>query len=325
MNWLQKLADVRLLYHGTNDARWLTIQSEGLNEEHERVWDADWGEASRMQSIEAFNGIYFTSNYTTANSSARNAVKKDHEQGGDSEPLIIMAQIETGTPTVTFDEDYLREPDGVIATVIGFLTEAYKFVVEWMYEGFPNLDRAVELYIQELEGMWQVTLDHRVKQYIRQDVAEMIKAWAFKHVGRAVELRRFEPLYSLPPEQKEFVDTIDANQANAEYRSHASDIIDKLKGLVNTGQDNHRRENIRIREPVGFRGRNKIVLAVQVIRDYEPYYRLLLVRYQHPDKQVVRQAISQLIRDVSTREGPEFKLEDRRTGEVFHDQPKKPR
>ena len=108
MNWyynsqfMTRFASKEVLYHGTSFERLPAILSQGLiPNPKQRVWEEDPDASSSRISRKSFEGIYLTSNFMTAKSSATTA-------GNGHRGVIVAVQAETRTLAV--DEDKLVFP-----------------------------------------------------------------------------------------------------------------------------------------------------------------------------------------------------------------------
>ena len=123
MNWLQKVAGIELMYHGTIADKLKSILSEGLNTHHETVWDEEKGRRQHDRSLQSYGGTYFTNNFMSAVSAGGNAADKFVDNRIDRG--IVVAQLELRTPSILVDEDQLPNPLRAINTAFGVSANDY--------------------------------------------------------------------------------------------------------------------------------------------------------------------------------------------------------
>lgn len=128
---LNKESSKEILYHGTAVKNLSSILSQGLiPDPKERVWSEDPEASSRTISRQSFSGVYLTSNFMTAKSSATRA-------GNPESGLIIATIVETKTLKV--DEDKLAYP---LQNALSRINEGL-ILNEWL---------TVQTYIECLKG-----------------------------------------------------------------------------------------------------------------------------------------------------------------------------
>ncbi len=92
-----------IMFHGTSSKFLRSILKKGLVvNSKERVYEEEYDNRPGVvyKDLESYSGIYFSVNYGTAYGAGQSASLKF---GGNI--LIIVAQIETQTPSVVIDED----------------------------------------------------------------------------------------------------------------------------------------------------------------------------------------------------------------------------
>jgi hypothetical protein len=116
---MNKLAGRDVYFHGTSSAFLTPILSQGLlPESGESIYENY--ETSGGRSLSSYGGVYLTTNYMTAESSSTNATKK---YSGNS--VIIVVTYETRTPGTMLDEDHF------MVKVERYLGRTYNSLFEW--------------------------------------------------------------------------------------------------------------------------------------------------------------------------------------------------
>lgn len=258
MNWykkITKLAAIRYLYHGTSIDNLNSILSEGLNTNRGAVYDETFQNTKGERSLESYGGIYLTDNLRSALMAGFTAAEKNKVKTETS--VIAMVQIEDTTPTVLIDEDLLSNPHHAIYEVAGDPSIPIR-LAEWITNDFPNIENAVDHYLKSLSsGRTQIN-DDRFLQGIRPYVYDFLKTYAIQQLttalnnedwGTSILKNNYPVLENLP----------DMGTAIQNYRNAASLFMQKANRLT-TFMNNNFQNNMRITEPISFKGKNKIIL-----------------------------------------------------------------
>lgn len=258
MNWYKKiikLATIRYLYHGTSINNLNSILSEGLNTYHGTVYDETFQNTRGERSLESYGGIYLTDNLRSALMAGFTAAEKNKVKTETS--VIVMVQIEDKTPNVLIDEDLLSNPHHAIYEVAGDPSIPIR-LVEWITNDFPNIEDAVDHYLKNLSsGRTQIN-DDKFLQGIRPHVHNFLKTYAVQQLATALNNEdwgtstlkyNYPALENLP----------DMGTAIQNYRDAASLFMQKANRLT-TFMNSDFQNNMRMTEPISFRGKNKIIL-----------------------------------------------------------------
>jgi len=258
MNWYKKtikLASIRYLYHGTSLNNLNSILSEGLNNNHGAVYDETFQNTKGERSVESYGGVYLTDSLRTALMAGFTASEKNKVETDTS--VVAIAQIEDRTPSVLLDEDLLASPHFALIDA-GASPEFPRRLAEWITGGFQNIEQGVDSYLKKLStGRSQIS-DTRFLQGIRPYVYNLLKTYAIQKLALALnhedwgtrELKNYYDLNNLP----------DMNTAIQNYRDANSLFMQKAHRLT-TSMDDMYENNMRITNPISYRGRNKIILV----------------------------------------------------------------
>lgn len=313
MNWLQKIAGIQLMYHGTSASKLPAILSEGLNTYHAAVWDQEKGRRQYERSLQSYGGTYFTNNFMTAVSAAGNAGEKFDKLRRSNG--IIIAQLELRTPSILMDEDSLPHPMRAINTAFHINANDY-WLTWWVSEGYPDIDKAIIQYFRELNFG---------TQYLTPYIEDYIKATAAREAAVACQRSRenndWDRYHQKFPELDIGTDQADANVMNA-----ANVLMQKMQDKANQNPDSWN-NSVRILEPVTFRGKNKIVLIARMDEaPYVPpggtqyiegkYYVDIVLLYNKS-----QQAVDMLIKDATRSRSQDIRVRDEH-GNVFYEHPK---
>ncbi len=322
LNWLQKIASVNLMYHGTSSTLSSSILSEGLNSDHERVWDEEKAEGD-THSRESYGGIYLTNNFMTAWAAARTATEKF---GGQR--LMVIAQLELRTPSIVVDEDQVFDPRLAIDTAMGVAANEWWYCY-WASEGFPGMEKVVETYIElwkyRLENHESATqsLDHPARiENLTGPIIAMTQASVMREIAIAMEREKAQETYfgQLRMKYPAFAD-LSSSAAESNYRDAANEFMQKSNYLANAVKG--RWHNVRTLEPISYSGRNKVV-AVAVFNESthedrksgnDAYYVDVDVIYSRDNR-----AIQMLVEDIRQALSQDFRVRSR--DQVFYEQKK---
>lgn len=243
------LAKRGLFYHGTSTVLAKRILSEGfVPNPKKRIWD---GETGIQQS---YVGTYFTARLSTANRYADGAARK---VGGD--PIVFEVQIETRTGL--FDEDEIAPVAGAVIMELSTAPDL---------RGLLSYNAA--LYLLEnparLNGFAEAVLTRWIgtgeEDYRQQPFAQLYRS-------RFGEVPIHPQYYAAVADAVRaavvaFIeDVVETKSTDGAQRYRAA--FSKLMQVLNVSKYGPKpqgswTQNIRIVEPVRFRGANKILAAV---------------------------------------------------------------
>jgi oligoribonuclease (3'-5' exoribonuclease)/8-oxo-dGTP pyrophosphatase MutT (NUDIX family) len=232
-------ATSEIYYHGTSSEFAKEILSKGLlPEPPKRAWDEG-------TSLESFPGVYLTTNILSAIQAAGASIKK---YGGH--PVVFEVQVEKKTGLL--DEDELP---GLLTS----LDKANNFLLnEYYAKQFmdPKADEATKKWEEEYLLKGTEFYLARLKDYIGHELHEeekkrlrpLIKDWGRAWIKQIALTHR--------DEQKKI----------PEFRTAMDKVIRALKILPKMEW----KTNIRITNPIGFRGANKILSATAFVNYPRP-------------------------------------------------------
>ena len=261
------------MFHGTcsgeNDKILRSIIKEGLlpdpkakayqspySEEDDLYADGiDFKTETTMSLDESLGGAYLTTNYSEAVRYTKNACPV---HGG--RPVLVSAQIETRTPEVHIDEDFL------INYVWGFVMDRFE----------PDDDATyyTELYdwITEGDVDWQAIARAWIeKNFPGAKIHEKRWAQILPEMARAIQnimivtfLQEHEDAANREAYENDDYWEVDGpyeiHQAIGEYKEAIEFVSDHLREVATPGKVGM--HNIRILKPVGYRGANHIKAVI---------------------------------------------------------------
>ncbi len=316
MSWYKKIiktASIRYLYHGSSVNNLESILSEGLNNEHSSVYDETYHNEKGERSLESYGGVYLTDNLRTALMAGSTASEKNKVDTDTS--VIAIIQIEDTSPSVLLDEDLLSDPHHSISEVTGMNPVG---LTEWVINGFPNIENAVDSYLQNLSSERTQITDNRFLQGIRPYVYNLLKTYAIQKLAIAInnedwgtsQLKNSYPElagligYGFP----EKANIPDISTAVQNYRNANALFMQKAKRLTEFMNSNFQ-NNMRATEPLSYRGKNRIVLISTYTRlpynstegEYAGYNYIIKILYMSNDN-----VINKYISDIKTKYSNRF-------------------
>ena len=293
MNWYKKIktASIRYLYHGTSMNNLNSILSEGLNTSHGSVYDGTFQNTSGERSLESYGGIYLTDNLRTALMAGFTAAEKNKVETQSS--VIVIAQVEDRTPSILIDEDLLASPHFAIYQVAGEPSHPVN-LAEWITNNFPNIEQAVNYYVGQLNRRGRIS-DQRFLEGIKPYIPNLLKTYAIQQLAIAINKEDWgtSTLLNSYPELKNLPDMGVAIQ---NYRDTATLFMQKANRLTFfvreiSSFDN----NMRMTEPISYRGKNKILLVSTFNREGKDadYYNTRDIQYLS-DQNVLQQYINDI-------------------------------
>ena len=242
-----------VLWHGTSSIVTPRILTEGFvpAPRHKR-----WGPETGYRA--SFYGSYFTNNWMTAYSAAGNAVDTF---GG--ERVIFEVQIELRTALI--DEDHL--PDGPTflahANNRSFILtkDAFEILTEPELKKYGEkfIENGVQDYWRQLEWDLVRTRDNHLRQEAHDALYPFIWNYMYETLWAAANIYDpHDPWHT----SREYSERRDETPA---VRKARADLILKMRGLVNKWPpEAFNIRNVRIDQPIRFRGANKILNAVRI-------------------------------------------------------------
>lgn len=251
-----------VMFHGTSSKFLRSILKQGfLPDPREKRWtddpDAGWHRSSRA----SFPGTYFTENVMTAMSSASNTTSKF---GGNS--VYVVALIQQRSALV--DEDHL-------VTVLEshrFLGDTSAIAEIWkdLYGDTEGRYRSTD-YTRRVYAGWLKTVMNRLEvderafsQPVMQNLFIALVKRKAAYLGKQASSHLTYGL-TLP----------NPREAEQEYRKALDVFVHKMKALATNyrkGKDPRETfmHNVRITEPVTYRGRNRILAVYEEVGSRGP-------------------------------------------------------
>jgi hypothetical protein len=248
-----------LMYHGTSSSFLRKILKVGLvPDPQEKTWQDDPAAGFHRASRASFPGIYFSENMMN------NTIRKF---GGNL--VIIAAQIQQRTALIDEDEivDRIERSSGFGNEAV--ILQLYKAMYgdpSFDYKTFPEQVR--NTYAKWLHNLFiNIPVDERA---IKPNVAmNLFKAIVSRKAAYLSGIFSSLSLYDL--------DIPDKRQAEQDYRTALDAFIRNIKQLaVNRGRDSFS-HNVRVTEPVTYRGRNRILAVYEEVGNGR-----LKIHYGHP-------------------------------------------
>jgi hypothetical protein len=253
-------------YHGTSSVFLHKILKEGLNPGEKRVWDENRRDKGSL-GLESYPGAYVSTNFMTALSAAGSAVGKF---GGNR--LIVVGKIETKSPQVRIDEDHVREPGQGIAIQDKIVSDWHRSSQLLDYHAFDSdndeLEQASKVWVEQALGI-------KPTQEVLSRATKTLRAWLDMRIALELENEPNKWSGMTSRLKKRFGDKIpdkytDANKAVKEYRKNMDEFLAKAKELV----EKHKKDtfifNVRMTDPVKYKGSNKIEAIIEIEqKDYD--------------------------------------------------------
>ncbi len=278
------------MYHGTSINNLSSILSEGLNTSHGSVYDETFQNEREERSVESYGGIYFTDNLRTALMAGFTAAEKNKIETQKS--VLIIAQLEDKTPSILIDEDLLANPYWAVYEAAGNI-DAPVVLVEWIINNFPNIEQGVNRFLKSLSSRRTQITDERFLENLRPYIPELLKNYAIQQLTIALNKEAWGTStlkYNYPELEK----LPDMSSAIQNYRNSASLFMQKANRLTEFMKDTFE-NNMRVTEPISYRGKNKILLVSTVNRENRDsdYYNVIDIQYLS-DQNVLQQYINDI-------------------------------
>lgn len=273
-------------------------------------------------SLRSLKGSYWTDNLTTAAGAARDSART---QGG--EPTIVIAQI---VPQSGFaDEDDVKGPmqRAFRQALIPYFGHRDPADIAWPLRGLhdarPDLYKTIagdfaEILHKELKASSKMPIDKKMLSNVFRAIHERLLGhidpmkgrtkWAYfeAYENWLAGKEDWETAKKLTKEKIEKTDIPKFNKVSGEKNFlNALELVTKRYKKSALPSDEFRiRTNLRITEPVGFSGRNKITS--------------ILVGDKTELKLVYGDLPQSFIKDWSSSWGPSFRITDKKSGKEIH-------
>jgi hypothetical protein len=325
MNWYKeiKLASIEYFYHGTGPQNLSTILSQGLNEEHNLLFD----NPIKYRSIRSYGGIYLTNNIMTACSSGRKSARKEdgREAGPVDEWTLVGVKIENKTPHIVVDEDQFFDPSVVTDDFYNmrYSTNPYNiahYITNSLENDIPSIIEKYLSFYKEAKGISNDKFLEGIKPYI----GDLIRASFLRILANNTNFEEGTSGFDYyAQEEKErlerdFPQFIGLNEAEAEnnYRNVANFVMQKANRLTEFTEKDWQ-TNVRSLESISFRGKNKIIMVCRVIEnDFKNKYHTEFKIVYLTDMNIIEKMIS----DAQERFGQHFTVEY--NNNILYDNPK---
>ena len=260
-----------IAYHGTSTNRWSKIGGEGLLPHADKVWDVD--DATQASSSRAsLPGTYITTNLMTAMSSSTTAAKKS---GGNR--VIIILQY---SPRTAFDDE--DNISGAMSSADAEAGLANDYMAAQLYgaklRNMESWDYAVNKYIDAFFEFMTRVKEKKITPQLRQAIIPMLKEALVAEMMRVLS-------YSSEFDYKRYMSSaigkIDwDNPPPRPSSQEAEETVLKIKDKITRAAKSFAYHGVdefnytaRIGTPVMFRGRNKIIAAVELVKHPSVTYR----------------------------------------------------
>jgi len=241
-----------LMYHGTSSKFLDSIIKNGLLfKEDGRVWGTKQV-STHLNDLESYHGTYFTLNFMTAYSASGQAHRKF---GGNR--LIIIANIETRTPQVVADEDDVKNKITIFSKDYKIYPESDTLKVDILKYDSLDYERSWEEFKSSVTyGRlgFPKKLDLLFPLYKDLLLAKLLWELSFHDVEKVTGIS-----YDLKQLHKKY----DFKNARSNFRSLFDKFLKKLNFLASPPPTNRFMHSVRMTDPVGFKGKNRIVYIVE--------------------------------------------------------------
>jgi hypothetical protein len=239
------------MYHGTSTNFLRSILKHGMAAKpKQKTWQTDPDASLNVQSRASLTGTYYASNFMTAYSSAGRTVNKF-----PGERMIVIAQIQP--QSAKSDEDnisgYLNSSYN--SAFGGNYSDNYRIVSEIYYDYRENYNRVKNKFIDILHGELTKNQKKPVPKNLLSDTFDIITLRIIAY-GAVEDKFLFSRIENKP---SSVLSTQEAEQS-------LLDIKEKLTGYyrestIDTDDWSH---TLRITDPVGFSGANKITHIIEI-------------------------------------------------------------
>ena len=306
-----KESSIRYMYHGTSLNNLSSILSEGLNEFHGKVYDGNFQNTDKTRSLESYGGIYFSDNLRTALMAGFTSAEKNKIDTAAS--VLVMVKIEDKTPSILIDEDLLASPFHAIYQVAGN-PDYPRNLAEWVSSDFPGMDQAVDFYLNSLStGRTQIDNSNFLNN-LKPYIPNLLSSFAVRLLSIQLNKKDFgtsDLLHYYPQ-----FEGLNMNSAIQNYRDAASLFMQKANRLTSFMNDSFQ-NNVRITEPISYRGKNKIVLVSIFNREknYTDYFNTINIEYLSDNN-----ALEKYISDIKEKYSNNFLMKYK--NQIIYDQKK---
>jgi hypothetical protein len=268
-----------LFYHGTSSVFAKRILSEGfVPDPKKKIWDPETG------TSESYMGTYFTSYPHTAGRYAGGAVRKF---GG----FEVIFEVQLETKTGLFDEDEIFP---VALSVMKVTQERYPVAgsFQTLAENILNDKRMLGAVVESSIMDWIGTGTENDTR--RKKFAQLYRE---QYGETPINPKYWDAVYGAAKKAvmavlEEMRDTGKAS-GGPRYRKAMTELHKALNLSRYGPKQKGGPHNIRVTEPIGFRGANKIVAAIgdrwQMPMDGEPRTRTINILYGNPSRELLKQ------------------------------------
>jgi hypothetical protein len=249
---LSLLEEKLIFYHGTTSNFLREILKKGFTPNpKKKIWNQESG------GLESYLGTYFSRNWFTAYAAAGDATRK---LGGSR--IVFEVQLETRTGLADEDEiPKIQGPLNVVRQVRVDVDHAASIVHSFDKQSIPsdhwivpkNFMKEVGIpvarkWIEEFQERRKVKLSRQEQKKLIRPLIEYLK----------------QVLYMMIETKMDDPETF--NQSNAEFRKAKDSVITALgPKMFRAGMsDGFGTANIRILQPVTFKGANRVIAAVEI-------------------------------------------------------------
>lgn len=314
-----------IMFHGTSTYFLRSILKKGLiPDPKKKMWGVGTGKR------ESYPGVYFTSNFGTAVSSATSTRQK---YGGEN--LIVAAQIETRASEVVLDEDLMPDAEHVWGSymrdafgLVGPGEHSQVAVDLWHGDYSLDWDKLIAEFLRGISIRGQreyiplerwVHAGDEIKEYLEAYLAYRVSQFVTGEYLSWEERRKLEKELNRPDDEIVWVthSTMyalqnkgkpqpDFEKSRRHFREATAKLLNKLKDL-SVKPEGTWMHNVRVTTPVTYRGANRILGIFEVVNTYDdkdvPYYKVVQVHYLKDQK-----AANEYIKEHIKFHGPNFKM-----------------
>lgn len=244
MKYVTIFASKSFMYHGTSSFFLRSILKQGLSfKEDRRLWTTE-----KDESNESYPGIYFANQMSTAYSSASNTI---HKFKGNK--LIIVAQIESQTPSIVLDEDCLTPSLFVDVRNSNILIN---------YLLYPEI-----LDTKAIDDLFIRTIQNRCKKVPNKinTVLPLFHSMLQKYMVYKLAMMSDSDIgYWDKSNVTLLKDKYNFDTARKDFRTIYDKFIKKVNFLTSSNGYNlfH---NVRVTEPITYKGKNRILCVIEII------------------------------------------------------------
>jgi hypothetical protein len=285
-------SELKMFYHGTSSKYLKSILKHGLlPETKEGVWKEEDPNASpESPSRKSYGGVYWSNNTLTSLRYGNDVARKF---GGN--PIVVMAllQLKTALP----DEDDFH---GIVTRALNSVwgkdyrvTGSGKALLSVLVSLYQNSNDAREIeknfistFIEDLGGDSKDTLAPKVlTSEFKKALIDLLQASVIRRITHEFSWENeYDRMVRDLLDKKEIPTELklkSVSEGESLYRDALSMVLNHARRYV---LHSHWNKTLRVTEPVGFSGRNRIVCIVEVIQDGDKYKLKLHYGKKIPDE-----------------------------------------